>query len=272
MTRIFTFLFFALLTFNTLSGQTINNFESISPAVVTRHGATFSVATNPVKSGLNTSATVGKIGRSTGNWYELIGFPTNFTIPALATRYVHVLVNYPAQPDVSIRIDAPNETVDGAKDIRSINASGYKDFGKWYNLTFKIDSTNTARSVKSILYLGDLGFENTPAARVLNNTDKFAYVDQFVVSNNPILTNTKNIEEINAVSVHPNPTVDQITISNLKNDTKVSIYGIDGKEVFRSENHTESAITVPVTSWQKGMYFLTIEKAGDSVFKKFIVE
>jgi hypothetical protein len=206
MTKFFTILCLSLISINQLSGQSINDFETGSPNVVTRYGTSFSKVANPLKAGINTSATVGKIGRTSGNWYELIAFPANFSVPAKISRYVHVQINYPALPDVSIRITAPSENADGANgdDIRALNVTGYTDVGKWYNLTFKIDSTNADRTVKAILFLPDLGFNN-PGKQVLNNTDKVAYVDQFIVSNNPILTNTKNIEEISAVSVYPNP-------------------------------------------------------------------
>jgi hypothetical protein len=272
MKRIFTILSLAFIGLGSVSGQTINTFESGSPAVVTRYGATFSKVANPSKTGLNTSANVGKIGRTSPNWYELIAFPANFPIPANLSKYVHVLINYPAQPDISIRIDAADETNDGGVDIRSINADQYTQFGKWFNLTFKIDSTTSARTVKAILYLGDLGFNNNPAGFVTNDGDKPAYVDQFVVSNNPILTNTKNIELIKSVNIYPNPTTDQITISNVTNDTQLSIFGIDGKEVMKVANSSQTSISIPVTDWQKGTYYLTVTKDGDSVFKQFIVQ
>jgi hypothetical protein len=172
-------LFLVALSFKSLlaADVVLNNFESSSPAVSALYGATFASVANPNSTGYNTTANCAKIGRTEGSWWELIQFPVSFTIPANTKQYIHILANYYAQPDISIRID-------GSTDIRATNL--YTNLGQWQDLVFEISGGASGTTVTTLMILTDLGFNNSPAGQILNNTDKFGYMDEITLNNNPL--------------------------------------------------------------------------------------
>ena len=157
----------------------INNFESGSPTSVYRYGLSSNISTvlNPFPMGLNTTANCAKIIRTTSNWYELFAFPASITIPANTKKYLHMKVNYYAQPDISIRINAANANADGSADIRALNT--YTDIGNWQDLVFEMDGGTGGFTINAIVLLPDLVYNNIPTELVLNNTDKFNYRRNF---------------------------------------------------------------------------------------------
>ena len=275
MKRIFTplsvFLIFCISSSVFGQNTIINDFETGSPTVVSRYGVSsnISVITNPFPTGINTSAKCAKIVRTTSNWYELFAFNTNVVIPANTKRYLHMKVNYYAQPDVSIRIDAANANADGATDIRALNK--YTDLGMWQDLVFEMDGGASGRTVTALVVLPDLGFDNVPAGLVLNNTDKFGYIDDFIVNNSPTALSVNKLETVNSISIYPNPTSDFLTISNLLPNTVLSIVSIDGKNVYQNKNNTDNTLTLAVNEWSKGAYIIHIQNGSESIVKKIII-
>ena len=195
MRRIFTLFYVFLVSCCSCSifGQDIllHNFQTTTPAqpaLVSRYGNSsnvFSLFLNPKPSVLNTTPRCAKVVRTTSNWYELFAFDlgTAIAIPANTKKYLHMKVNYYVQPDISIRIDAANSAADGTTDIRALNT--YTNLGNWQDLVFELDGGATGRSITALVVLPDLGFNNVPAGLVLNNTDKFGYIDQIIVNNSP---------------------------------------------------------------------------------------
>ena len=252
----------------------LNNFETGSPALVSRYGSSsnISVIPNPFPAGLNTTANCAKIIRTTSNWYELFGFPTSYIIPANTKKYLHMKVNYYTQPDISIRIDAANENADGGADIRAMNK--YTDLGMWQDLVFEMDGGLVGRTVNAIIVLPDMGWENLPAGLVLNNTDKFGYIDEISVSDSasPTVLSVNKLEKTNSISIYPNPTSDYLTISNLQPNTVLSVFSLDGKNMYQNKNSINNTITLTVNEWSKGAYIVRIQNGSDIIVKKFIVD
>ena len=249
----------------------INDFETGSPTVVSRYGVSsnISVITNPFPIGINTSAKCAKIVRTTSNWYELFAFDATVVIPANTKRYLHMKVNYYAQPDISIRIDAANSNADGSGDIRALNK--YTDLGKWQDLVFEMDGGLSGRNVNAFVVLPDLGFDNVPAGLVLNNTDKFGYIDDFIVNNSPTSLSVNKLEMVNSISIYPNPTSNLLTISNLLPNTVVLIVSTDGKNIYQNKNIVDSTLTLAVNEWSKGAYIIHIQNGSESIVKKIII-
>jgi len=179
-------------------------------------------------------------------------------------------VNYYAQPDISIRIDAANENADGNSDIRALNT--YTDLGNWQDLVFEMDGGSGGRTVSAIVVLPDLGFNNTPAGQVLNNTDKFGYIDEIIVNNNSTVLNVGEFEKNNSIAIYPNPTNEFLTISNLQPNAILSVNSLNGKNVYRSNNNKNDDLTLSVKEWAKGVYIIRIQDGSETVVKKFIVQ
>jgi hypothetical protein len=192
---------FVLITTSNAIDLVLNDFESGSPAVATKYGASYTAATNPLSAGLNTTANSGQIGRTTTNWYEMVYFPVNFSVPANTKYYVHVLVKYDAQPDIAIRVDATSAGGDGSSDIRGMNT--YSNIGQWQDIVFEVNGGSSGRNVIQIIFMADLGFNNNPSGRILNNTDKFAYIDEIVVNTNPLPRGTTYIVANNLWDFEP---------------------------------------------------------------------
>jgi len=222
--------------------------------------------------GLNTTANCAKIVRTTSNWYELFAFNTNIVIPAGTKKYLHMKVNYYAQPDISIRIDAATSATDGSADIRALNT--YTDLGNWQDLVFEMDGGSGGRTVNAISVLPDLGFNNTPAGLVLNNTDKFGYIDEISFSDSAVATvlSVNKLEKTNSISIYPNPTSDYLTISNLQPNAVLSVFSLDGKNMYHNKNSINNTITLSVNEWSKGAYIVRIQNGSDIIVKKFIVD
>ena len=252
----------------------LNNFETGSPTSVSRYGNTsnISIVPNPFPAGLNTTANCAKIIRTTSNWYELFGFPTSYMIPANTKKYLHMKVNYYAQPDISIRIDAANENADGSTDIRALNT--YTDLGNWQDLVFEMDGGTAGLTVNAIIVLPDLGFNNIPGGQVLNNTDKFGYIDEISVSDSatPKVLSVNKFEKTNSISIYPNPTSDYLTLSNLQPNTVLSVFSLDGKNMYQNKNSINNTITLAVNEWSKGAYIVRIQNGSYIIVKKFIVD
>lgn len=250
----------------------LNDFEPGSPSNVSRYGVTsnITIVANPFPGGLNSTATCAQVSRTTTNWYELFAFPVNFTVSANTKKYVHMLVNYYAQPDIAIRYDGADENADGTATFRALNK--YTDLGNWQDLVFEIDGGTSGSTVKAILVMPDLGFENTPAQLVLNNTDKLGYIDEILVSDSSTALGVNDFHSNNLVAVYPNPTTDVLNVSNILPNSSIAINSIDGKNVYNSKSINDN-LTLSTKGWSKGLYIVTIKNGSQkSSVKKFIVQ
>ena len=251
----------------------LNNFETGSPTLVSRYGISsdVTIVSNPAPGGLDTTANCAQVNRSTSNWYELFAFPVSFTIPANTKKYLHMLVNYYAQPDISIRIDAPDVNTDGLNPFRPLNT--YTDLGNWQDLVFEMDGGTTGITVNAIQVHPDMGFNNNPAGEVLNNIDKFGFIDEISVNDTASakLLGVNGFAINSSIALYPNPTSEILTISNLISSSVISIYSIDGRNVYNNIN-TNSNLSLPVKGWSKGVYIINIKNGNETSSKKFIVQ
>lgn len=252
----------------------LNDFETGSPSNVSRYGNTsnITIATNPFSGVTNSTANCAQVSRTTNNWYELFAFPVNFTVAANTKKYVHMLVNYYAQPDISIRIDGADENTDGSNPFRPLNK--YTDLGNWQDLVFEIDGGSAGITLNNIQIHPDMGFENTPAEFVLNNTDKFGYIDEILV-NDSASSSTLSIttlEDNSSISIYPNPTSERLTVTNVKSDSIITISSLDGINVYRSTNQNNGNLNLSVKEWAKGIYIINVQNDNGNMVKKFIVQ
>ena len=170
----------------------LNNFEPGLPNTVARHGAAISVVANPLKDAINDTDNVIKVGRTGDKWFELFAFPVEtYTIPANTTRYLSISVKYDAQPDIVIRVDGEDEFSNGDPTvaIRAINK--YTDFGNWQKLYFPLEGGQNGAEIKAVIIFSDAGFTNSPSGYILNNTDKFGYLDEIAINETDGANNTQ---------------------------------------------------------------------------------
>ena len=230
----------------------LNNFESGSPAVTTKYGAAFSTVANPLSAGLNTTDNSGRIARTSTNWYELVYFPVNFTVPANTKSYVHILVKYDAQPDISIRVDATSAGGDGNTDIRGMNS--YSAIGQWQDIVFEINGGSTGRTITQLNILADLGFNNSPAGQVLNNTDKYGYYDEIIVNSNPLPRGTNYIVANNLWDFEPATAGNISGVTTYADGSNPVTYPVENptKNTLNPSNNSLKRVAAATTNWWTG--------------------
>ncbi|XCF07811.1 T9SS type A sorting domain-containing protein [Tamlana crocina] len=267
------FLFCSVLAF----GQTlVNDFESGTTGLLNVGGGiTTSVVANPNTSGLNTSANCLEIKRTGAQWWVFQGVDVvDMAISSSETKFLSMMVNFPAQPDLGVRFDAPDDASNGSEVVRAVNS--YTDFNQWQEIVFEIKDSPaaTAFTLGTLYRLSihpDIGYENVPAGQVLNNTDAFGYIDNIqILDSNPLSASDLKFE--NSVSLFPNPVQSTFKLKTQSNTIveNVSIYNILGNKVAEniiSFNDNE----YDISGLQSGVYVVEIANSqGNTAFKRIV--
>lgn len=269
-----TFLYCSVLTF----GQTmVNNFESGATGMLNAGGGiTTAIVANPNTSGLNTSANCLEIKRTGSEWWIFQGIDVNdISISSTDTKFLSMMVNFPAQPDLGVRFDASDDASNGVEIIRPLNE--YTDYNQWQEIIFEIKDNPAATvftlgTLYRLTFHPDMGFENTPAGRVLNNTDAFGYIDNIqILDSNPLSVFDLKFEQ--SVSLYPNPVQSTFKLENQSNTIvkNVSIYNVLGNKVteniisFKSNEYN-------ISDLQAGVYVVKITDSNGAVALKRIVK
>lgn len=132
--------------------------------------------------------------------------------------------------------------------------------------------------------------EFTPYITTDNDNDNlkkypvFASTDRYIVPATSVVTfvgkinqstGTSTITNLNqSFSIFPNPTKDQlhIQLSNSQSDNLVRITDISGKQILSKKlNSSESSILLNLTTFNKGLYFISIENSKGKQTQKLIV-
>jgi len=88
--------------------------------------------------------------------------------------------------------------------------------------------------------------------------------------NEPSLS-TEDSKVQNTIIVFPNPTSDYLKVSDLKDNTKITIYSISGKKVKEIKTSGESKTIIETSNLAKGTYILNIKWNNKDINKKIIV-
>ncbi len=100
--------------------------------------------------------------------------------------------------------------------------------------------------------------------------ERLAWMDANMVGNcEDDITTTKTVESENDFSFAPNPAIDNILLYNLKGE-RIVIRDANGKiQISRSISETEKRLDISTLS--SGVYFITVEWAGNRTTKKLVV-
>lgn len=271
-----TFLLLMLLSTSSLVfGQTmINDFEAVETGLLNAGGGiTTAVVANPNMTGSNTTSNCLEIKRTATQWWIFQGLDVdNVAISDTDTKFISMMVHFPAQTDVGIRFDAAADDANGTNIVRPLNA--YTEFNQWQELIFEVkdgpDATSfTLGTLFRLTFHPDMGFENEPAGQVLNDTDALGYIDQIqILDSNPLSTSSFKLE--NSISLFPNPTQSsfKITTLNSVDIESVVVYNILGKQV----NITQIGVNeFDVSGLSSGMYIVKmIDSNGFTASKRLL--
>lgn len=141
----------------------------------------------------------------------------------------------------------------------------------------EISYSYIAQGGESYMYIGN--FEHNPVIDtfyVLGDTiqdiyyygqSAYYYIDDVYVGTDLVSVNEK--DELTFL-LFPNPVMDKIHLRH-SNDLAISIYNINGKELFRANYFMNEDFKLDVSKWSSGMYFITAEdNAGNRFSKKWI--
>ena len=106
------------------------------------------------------------------------------------------------------------------------------------------------------------------AVVVANESTKF---EKFIeVGTNPPPTHVNTITSNNNIIISPNPTTNNLTISNLSSNSEIKIYDLTGNLVFSRLNVTENKTNINISTLSKGIYILKIKFKDRELIKKIM--
>ncbi len=199
--RTITLLFSLLCLAFIINAQTnYADFEA-APYGVAQNGATYSLVTNPLQTGINASANCAKVGRSTQTlWYaQMYVLGTSFTLSANSKKYVHIMMKYDAEPRIYIREVFTGNT----KNNFSLNK--YTKIGEWQDMVFEIRRSGAEADINitGIRVFFDAGTNlsapsSVPVSNILTDGTKFAYIDEIIINDDP----TPRGETLSLTKIH----------------------------------------------------------------------
>ena len=78
-------------------------------------------------------------------------------------------------------------------------------------------------------------------------------------------------EEIESISISPNPAQNVIVLSNISKGVEVEIYNTLGQQMITDDiTINNSTYSINVSKWDKGVYFVTFHQGTKRIVKKFI--
>jgi uncharacterized protein (TIGR02145 family) len=81
-------------------------------------------------------------------------------------------------------------------------------------------------------------------------------------------------QQENSFKIFPNPASDNFSIENLQGESRITVRNILGETIFSQESVTENRLTITVSDWPAGCYFVDVTNAetGSVSVEKLIVE
>jgi hypothetical protein len=92
--------------------------------------------------------------------------------------------------------------------------------------------------------------------------------DDFVFEEDILSSNNEN--QLNDISVYPNPVSNYLTINNIHQVRKIAILNLTGAPVWSHIISGESSITIPVSGIADGLYILRIKIYDRLIIRRFI--
>lgn len=140
--------------------------------------------------------------------------------------------------------------------------AGFTTLGKFDGTS--LVSYQNAGNTDPMLGVNNLVHFNNKIHFIASNgvSDKLSFLDLIILS--------KPSFDMDTVKIYPNPSSDYIAIETNDLIKKISIYSIEGKEIFQNE-YNDLKVEIPVHEYKKGIYVITILNSNDTVETKKII-
>jgi len=107
--------------------------------------------------------------------------------------------------------------------------------------------------------LVDVGFNAKPA------------LDSFLTIIDQCILSTSVVEQFNTIAVFPNPAIDKIIVKGLNSNSDVSLINTFGEKVKIDKSITDQHLEIDIQALTAGLYIVSINQKGVSIFKKVII-
>jgi hypothetical protein len=105
-----------------------------------------------------------------------------------------------------------------------------------------------------------------------NGNDLYVYTEKAIVRNSGIVgVDELQVNELNGLTVWPNPANNSITISATGTMTKLTVFDVRGKKVF-SKKPMAKQFKMSIVSLSSGVYFIKANIGDGEVNGKFVKE
>ncbi|WP_299060037.1 T9SS type A sorting domain-containing protein [uncultured Polaribacter sp.] len=282
---------FTLLTFiTTVSfGQLeLQSFEVAADAESFAQASSigFEYVENPFKDDNNDSDNCLKISSTDGAhaWWGLIRIPVDpvVTISAAESKFLSIMVNYPAQPDLAVRllgsgvaqINGTNPQV-----LRALNQydSSEGKVNTWQEIVFEIKDgpdafAYTHGDLDRIVFHPDVADRNEPSGRVISDV-VFGYIDNIrILDENPLTAlSVENISLEDAISIYPTSVASTFKVKTTQTINNVSLFNILGKEVSKNMVNLNNE-AYDISSLVTGVYIVKVTVDNGSFMTKKIIK
>jgi len=254
---------------------------TVQPKATMVNGATFDAATNE----LNVSLTVNIAEDITNNWKVACAIVEN-NVTGTASGYNQSNYYAGGSNGVMGGYESLPGTVPAAQMVyhevaRSISPSfagftGFADVNtagtsKTFNFTFQLESGWKSGDMHIVGLLMDASgkIDNGSTSTIAE-----AVTEGYVSG-----TNVLNVENFDLtadqISTFPNPVSDVITVQlsdEVEGDLNYVLTDVLGKTIYTGTTNQESTLTLNVSDFKKGVYFLTLSNASSKYVEKVIVE
>lgn len=226
------------------AGTTIGNFKYFANGTLEKNNYKFEIVNNPSKTGINASSKVGKFVKAAdsdpwaGMYADLdasIAFNGTKTISAKV--YMDHIGNLglklegSASGKPAIELKQANTKVNEWETV-TIDFSNAADDGEYQRLTLFFDFLEPA-----------------------TGKDVTSYFDDIVIGAGSCKTSSVFEPTIaEPLKISPNPTTDQLTIWNMENIQRVSIFDLTGRMLLQKQIEGAQNLTIPVNELPQGMY------------------
>ena len=228
------------------------DFEGNGPSTIVEEGGNHYVQVIKTdESGTSAGVTIGTEA----------GFATNIPITSSDTKmYAHVYVEGTTQVGIPVRFKIENSN-DPTQSVETETLTTIA--GEWEVLEFDFSNEATGTAALNTSYPFNMAsiFFNFGSI----GDDETIYRFDNVSFGSPISLGI-NDNIYTSYRVYPNPFVDTINIIGIEGDEIIIINDILGKEIFRGIGVEE----INLSSFEKGSYFLTLSKGGQSSTFKVI--
>lgn len=93
---------------------------------------------------------------------------------------------------------------------------------------------------------------------------------KYDINGSVLPTSINNEDGISNLTIYPNPAENVITVKGIKSDSEISIFSVEGILLYETKEHMKSPVTLDISDFNSGIYFIAVKGKNGFIIKKFI--